>query len=109
MLVVVITMGRMTMTVVDIVNVIAVRNCYVATARAVDVIAVVFGHFVLSALALDPLAIELAVDVAVMYVVDVIFVLEGNVAAALAVDVGVVFMNRCAHGGSSLSEEMMGN
>ncbi|STC77683.1 Uncharacterised protein [Corynebacterium minutissimum] len=82
--------------IVQVVDVIAVRNGDVAATFAVLVI-VVLVNVVLGRLALVPVALVLAVDVAIVNVVGVISVLESDVAAAFTVVVGVLFMDGVGH------------
>jgi len=75
---------------VAVVDVVHVGNSYVSAPQSVHVVTVILCEGVRGGLALVPVALVLAVDVAVMHVVGVIAVLEGNVAATCAVDVLVV-------------------
>jgi hypothetical protein len=84
--------------VVDIVDMVAVRNRYMSASFAVDVIMSVGG--VAGGLALVVVIVVGAMQVAVVHVVDVVFVGDGDVAATGAVGVVVAFvlgMNRCSH------------
>ena len=84
--------------IVQVINVIAVRDGNVAAALAMLVI-VVSVLMVLGGLAFVPVALVLTVDVALVEVVGVILVRESNVAAACAVDVGMLFVDGVgAHG-----------
>lgn len=78
--------------IVQVVNVIAVRDGNVAAALAMLVI-VASVLMVLGGLALVPVTLVLTVDVAVVEVVGVILVRESYVAAPCAVDVGVLFVD----------------
>ena len=90
--------GGVAVAIVQVVNMIAVRDGNVAAALAMLVI-VVSVLMVLGGLALVPVALVLTVDVALVEVVGVILVRESNVAAACAVDVGVLFVDGVgAHG-----------
>ncbi|SQI00070.1 Uncharacterised protein [Corynebacterium minutissimum] len=82
--------------IVQVVDVIAVRNGDVAAALAVLVI-VILVNVVLGRLALIPVALVLAVDVAIVNVVDVIAVRESDVAAAFTVGVGVFLVDGVGH------------
>ena len=103
MFVVVIAVCGMAVAVVQVVHVVAVRDCYVAAAFTMSVVGVSLGFYVLGGLALVPVSLVLAVDVAVVSEVGVIVVREGDVAAALAVSVGVLVMNGVGHGNSLVS------
>jgi len=96
-LVVVVTVSGVAVTVVDVVNVVAVRDSNVAATLAVGVVAVRFGLNVLVGLALVPVAFVLAVDVAIVYEVGVILVRESDVAAAFAVGVLVFSVGSVSH------------
>ena len=90
--------GGVAVAIVQVVNMIAVRDGNVAAALAMLVI-VVSVLMVLGGLAFVPVALVLTVDVALVEVVGVILVRESNVAAACAVDVGVLFVDGVgAHG-----------
>lgn len=80
------------MPIVDIVNVVAVRDGHVATAWTVLVIVILVSHLLLG-LALHPLTIKLAVDVAIVDIVRVILVRNGDVTAPRTVLVLVVCVN----------------
>jgi len=87
-LVVVAVVCRVPMAVVHVVDVVAVRDRYVAAALGVRVlVAVVRG--VVGRLALVDVAVVVAVQMPVVHVVDVVAVRNGDVAAALAVRVVV--------------------
>ncbi len=92
MFVVVIVVDRVPATVVDVVDVVAVRDGHVAAALAVLVsVGLVYG--VLAAgLAFVEVSVVGLVQVPVVDIVDVIGVRDGHVAAALTVGVGVTFM-----------------
>jgi hypothetical protein len=83
--------GRVPVSVVDIVDVVGVRNSNVPTAVSVLVVVravlVVSGRF-----AFVEVAVVLAVQVTVVRVVDVVAVRHPDVATAVAVHVGVVEM-----------------
>ena len=97
MLVVVIAVCGVAVAVMQVVHMVAVRDCYVATALTVSVVGVCLGFHVLGGLALVPVAIVLAVDVALVEVVCVVTVWEGYVAAIGAVGVSVVLVSSVAH------------
>jgi len=88
--------SRVAVAIVDVVNVIAVRNGYVATVRAVLVV-VILMDVVLGGLALVPVAIVLAVQVTVVNVVNVIAVRNGYVATVWAVLVIVALVSLAGH------------
>lgn len=88
--------SRVAVAIVQVVDMIAVRNGDVAAALAVLVI-VVLVNVVLGRFALVPVALVLAVDVAIVNVVGVISVLECDVAAAFTVGVGVLFVDGVGH------------
>lgn len=96
-LVVVVTVSGVAVTVVDVVNVVAVRDSNVAAALTVGVVAVGFSLNVLVGLALVPVAFVLAVDVAIVDEVGVVLVWESNVAAAFAVGVLVFSVGSVSH------------
>jgi hypothetical protein len=83
--------GRVPVSIVDVVDVIGVRNSNVPTAVSVLVVVravlVVSGRF-----AFVEVAVVLAVQVTVVRVVDVVAVRHPDVATAVAVHVGVVEM-----------------
>ena len=90
----------MTVPIVDVVNVVAVRNSHVPAAWTVFVLVILVSHLILG-LALHPLAIELAVDVTIVDIVGVVLVGNGNVTAPRAVLVLVIcvkFVLRQRHG-----------
>lgn len=90
--------GGVAVAIVQVVNMIAVRDGNVAAALAMLVI-VASVLVVLGVLALVPVTLVLTVDVAIVEVVGVILVGESYVAAACAVDVGVLFVDGVgAHG-----------
>ena len=97
MLVVVVTVSGVAVTVVDVVNVVAVRDSNVAAALTVGVVAVGFSLNVLVGLAFVPVAFVLAVDVAIVDEVGVVLVWESNVAAAFAVGVLVFSLGCVSH------------
>ena len=87
----------------DVVDVVAVRDCFVAAAVAVRVVgAVPVGRCGVAAgvlgVDLDDVLVDMVavgvMEVPVVEVVDVVAVLDGGVAAAGAVDVGMLVMNR---------------
>ena len=96
-LVVVIAVGGVAVAVVQVVHVVAVRDCYVAAAFTMGVVGVCLGFNVLGGLALVPVAIVLTVDMTFVEVVGVVTVREGNVAAVSAVGVGMVFVGGVGH------------
>ncbi|KGM18678.1 hypothetical protein MA47_05810 [Corynebacterium auriscanis] len=96
MLVPVAIVCRVTVTVVDVIHVIAVRNCNVTTVGAMLVVVIVVG-VVLSRLALVPVAIVVAVQVTVVDVVNVVAVRHRYVAAVWAVLVVVAFVSFAGH------------
>ena len=96
-LVVVIAVGGVAVTVMQVVHVVAVRDRYVAAAFTMGVVGVCLGFNVLGGLALIPVAIMLTVNVALVEVVGVVTVREGNVAAVGAMGVGVVFVGGVGH------------
>lgn len=81
-----------TVPIVDVVNVVAVRNSHVAAAWTVLVL-VSLVSLLLLGLALHPLAIELAVNVTIVDIVRVVPVGNGNVTAPRAVLVLVICVN----------------
>ena len=97
MLVVVITVGGVAVTVMQVVHVVAVRDGYVAAAFTMGVVGVRLGFNVLGGLALIPVAIMLTVNVALVEIVGVVTVREGNVATIGAMGVGVVFVGGVGH------------
>ena len=97
--------GGVAVAIVQVVDVIAVRNGDVAATLAVLVI-VVLVNVVLGRLALVPVALVLAVDVAIVNVVGVISVLEGDVAAAFTVGVGVLFVDGVGHDFSLVNSQL---
>lgn len=88
MFVVVVAVGSVPVTVVEIVGVVTMLDGVVAAAVAVSVAGVVLGHG-MGGLALVPVVVVGAVDMAVVEVVDVVVVGDAGVAAAGGVDVGV--------------------
>lgn len=96
-LVVVIAVCGVAVAVVQVVHMVAVRDCYVAAAFTMSVVGVSLGFYVLGGLALVPVAIVLAVDVAFVEVVGVVTVREGYVAAISAVGVGVILVGGVGH------------
>ena len=84
---------RAAVPVVDAVDVIAVRDGHMPAAGPVNVIAVIFGDDMLCGVALDPFAVDLAVDVAIVHVIDVVSVCEGAVAAAVAMLAPVIVVD----------------
>lgn len=97
MLVPVVVVGGVTVAVMDVVDVIAVWDGDVPTARSVLVL-VVFVDDMPRWLALVPVAVVLAVQMALVDVVDVVAVGDGDVAAVGAVLVVVVLMRLMGHG-----------
>lgn len=97
MLVVVIAVCGVAVAVVQVVHMVAVRDCYVAAAFTMSVVGVGLGFYVLGGLALVPVAIVLAVDMTFVEVVGVVAVWEGYVAAIGAVGVGVVLVGGVGH------------
>ena len=97
MLVVVIAVCGVAVAVVQVVHMVAVRDCYVAAAFTMSVVGVSLGFYVLGGLALVPVAIVLAVDMTFVEVVGVVAVWEGYVAAIGAVGVGVVLVGGVGH------------
>ena len=97
MLVVVITVGGVAVTVMQVVHVVAVWDRYVAAAFTMGVVGVCLGFNVLGGLALIPVAIMLTVNVALVEIVGVVTVREGNVAAIGAMGVGMVFVGVVGH------------
>ena len=95
--VVVIAVCGMAVAVVQVVHVVAVRDCYVAAAFTMGVVGVCLGFNVLGGLALIPVAIMLTVNVALVEIVGVVTVREGNVAAIGAMGVGMVFVGVVGH------------
>lgn len=102
-------------TVYDVVDVIAVRHGFVAAACAVDVAAA--GVYGVAAVGVGlahfddvfvVVAVVLVVQMAVVQVVGVAVVADGGVAAACAVDMGVVFVGvAVAHGVSFLGKNRL--
>jgi len=88
-LVVVAVVGGVVFAVVDVVDVVLVRDGDVAAALAVHVVVVLAGVVALGRAALVEVTLVGAVQVAVVGVVDVVAVRDGDVAAALAVHVVV--------------------
>jgi hypothetical protein len=85
--------GRVTVAVVHVVDVVAVRHGLVSAVRAVFMVVVArFVRPVAAAAALVPVAVVLAVCVTVMQVVGVVAVLHRRVTASGAVDVAVIFV-----------------
>lgn len=80
-LVVVIAVCGVAVAVVQVVHVVAVRDRYVAAAFTMGVVGVRLGFNVLGGFALIPVAIMLTVNVALVEVVGVVAVWEGNVPA----------------------------
>lgn len=97
MLVVVIAVCGVAVAVVQVVHMVAVRDCYVAAAFTMSVVGVSLGFYVLGGLALVPVAIVLTVDMTFVEVVGVVAVWEGYVAAIGAVGVGVVLVGGVGH------------
>jgi hypothetical protein len=95
--IVVIVMGGVPLSVVQVVDVIAVRHRGVPAAGLVPVFVALDGR-VLRDLAFRPPPFLLAVHVAVVRVVDVVGVLKGHVPTALAVLVAVVVVDQVAGG-----------
>jgi len=95
--IVMIVMGGVPLSVMQVVDVIAVRHGGVPAAGLVPVSVALDGR-VLRDLALRPLPFPLAVHVAVVCVVDVVGVLEGHVPTALAVLVAVVVVDQLTGG-----------
>ena len=95
--IVMIVMGGVPLSVMQVVDVIAVRHGGVPAAGLVPVSVALDGR-VLRDLALRPLPFPLAVHVAVVRVVDVVGVLEGHVPTALAVLVAVVVVDQLTGG-----------
>ena len=101
-----VVVGGVAVSIVDVVDVIAVGDCLVATIRSVLVVAVIVVGYVFSWHALVPVAVVLAVCVSVVDVVDVVAVGDCLVAAVWSVLV-VVLNVLCAgeaHVGFLLSE-----
>lgn len=84
--------GRVTVLVVDVIDVISVRNGLVAAAGTV-LVRMVFVDRVSVDAALVPVAVVGGVRVPLVEVIDVIAVLDGDVAAVRPVLVGMVLMN----------------
>ena len=97
MVIVMIVMGGVPLSVVQVVDVIAVRHRGVPAAGLVLVFVGLDGR-VLRDLAFRPPPFPLAVDVAVVRVVDVVGVLEGHVPTAFAVLVAVVVVDQLTGG-----------
>jgi hypothetical protein len=95
--IVMIVMGGVPLSVVQVVDVIAVRQRGVPAAGLVPVFVAADGR-VLRDLALRPAPFPLAVHVAVVCVVDVVGVLKGHVPTALAVFVAVVVVDQLTSG-----------
>jgi hypothetical protein len=93
MLVVVVTVGGVTVPVVDVVDVTVVIHGVVAAVRAVDVLVGRGHHVQVGDVALVDVPLVASVGVAVVEVVHVVAVLDGDVAAVGAVDVGVLFVD----------------
>ncbi|OJH93599.1 hypothetical protein BKD74_08065 [Corynebacterium diphtheriae] len=82
--------------IVNVVNVVAVRNCHMATVRAMLVLMVGVG-VMLGGFTLIPVAVMLAVQVAVVNIVNVVAVRNCHMATVRAVLVGVVLVNYVGH------------
>ncbi|OYD69933.1 hypothetical protein BDB13_3518 [Rhodococcus sp. OK302] len=98
MLVVVLTVCSVSMTIVDVVRVIAVRDGDVAAPFTMDVV-VTLVHVVLARLTFVDMVAVGAVKVPVMHVVDVVTMRNGNVAAPFSMNVFVfgVLVMLCCH------------
>jgi hypothetical protein len=96
-LVVVVVVGGVPMAVVDVVDVVLVRNRDVAAAFTVRVLVRLVGG-VPRRLALVVVAVVRTVQVAVVGVVDVVAMRDGDVAAAVAVCVAVGYVFRVGSG-----------
>ena len=92
-LVVVVTVGSVAVAVMQVVHVVAVRNCNVAAAFAMGVIGVGLSFNVLSGFTLVPVAVMFTVDMTVVQEVGVVTVWERYVAAVGSVSVVVVFVD----------------
>jgi hypothetical protein len=103
MFVVVALVGGVTTTVVDVVDVVSVRDRNMPAALAVDVVMPVVND-VLRGFALVVVAIMSFVQVSVVDVVDVVAVRDGDVPAALAVGVFVPNVFGVGHYRSFLSQ-----
>jgi hypothetical protein len=101
-LVVVTLMGGVTTTVVDVVDVVAVRDRDMAATLAMDVVMLRVGN-VLAGLALVVVAVVGSVQMSVVDIVDVVAVRDGDMATSLAVCVFVsdVLGVRSSHFGPS--------
>ncbi len=89
-------MQCVTVAVMNVVNVIAVRNCYVTTVWAMLVLMVSVG-VMLGGFTLIPVAVMLAVQVAVVNIVNMVAVRNCHMATVRAVLVGVVLVNYVGH------------
>ncbi|OIS19349.1 hypothetical protein BHF95_03340 [Corynebacterium diphtheriae] len=82
--------------IVNVVNVVAVRNCHMATVRAMLVLMVGVG-VMLGGFTLIPVAVMRAVQVAIVNIVNVVAVRNCHMATVRAVLVGVVLVNYVGH------------
>ena len=80
------------MTIVDVVDVVTVRDRFVSALRTVFVIVLVVGH--VRHLALVPMAVVQVVGMAVVEVIDVIAVFDRGVPAVGSVNMGVFVVHR---------------
>jgi hypothetical protein len=90
--------GRVPVPVMHVVGVVAMRDRYVAAARAV-LVGVALVSDVLGVPALVDVIVMNAVNVPVMHVVGVVAVRDGDMAAALAMSVVVACVRRVVKGG----------
>lgn len=108
MLVVVVAVRHVAVRAVEVVDVIAVRDCLVTAALAVGVLVVHLGGDMGVDLVLVVVTVMLVVTVAVMQVVDMALMLDGDVVAVGAVGVGVFGVDVVGdcHGGSLSGDQM---
>ena len=81
--------GGMAVTIVHIVRVVAVGNCHVSTAAAMEVIVVGVLDVTVRATFVDMISVH-DVQVPIMHVVHVLLVRYGDVTTPVSVDVGMV-------------------
>lgn len=89
-LVVVVAVSRVSASVVDIVDMVAVRDRHVATAITVNMVVLGMHLMLAGGLAFVVVIVVPSMQVTVVQIVDVITVRDGNMSAALAMDVSVI-------------------
>jgi hypothetical protein len=96
-LVVVVVVTRVSAAVVDVVDMVAMRNRHVATAIAVHMVVLRMHLMLARRLAFVVVIVVPSMEVTVVHIVDVITVRDGDMSAAFAVDVRVtdVFAVNC--------------